>query len=501
MSLPIFKLITSTLCLILSSLSLLAIQEAKPKEDPVITNPLISLEGSIHFDNGDSISGKILNWSKSNISVSSPDLLEPVTFSNSNILKITFNDNQTTNKANPHLDETILIMNNRDNEVGKNGMIRGSLVDITPQKIKLNTAYAGEISVMRKFISKMEIDPKKGYLYYGPKSLEHWHNNSLTKGWKFENNSLISSRTANGNIAKNINLPDQTSISFDLSWKKSPYISLFLYSSDHEMARPDNYYKLSLDRGRWLLNKYIDGRRVNTTRILKEKKLLLRKNAFGRPRITPLKSFNKLHAQYSIYIDKTKGLFHIYQNGSKLISFLDADPKTKKFGTAMHLLNNSRYPVRIKNLRISKWNGHIPNKINEKTFSSLKDAKQPKVEGEHILLKNGDFLFGKINKVDNGLVEIETKHAPLKLPLNRLRSIDITASIKKEEPIKDIDDIKCYYKDKGWVILKLIALGEKSFTAYHQAIGEKKFNYNAFKRIDLNIYDEEANSKRKPDTW
>ena len=404
-----------------SATSSLLAQDAEPAEVAKPAAPVKAeaeeLSGTIFFYNGDSISGEITRWEKDNLSIISPDLVDPVTFSAAKILNVTLNDNRKNAiKADQNEDETTLIINNRDNQQGLHGIIKGGFSNIDDKHVTLNTNYAGQIKVLKKFITKMEIDSKKGYLYRGPKSLEEWHNNSIKQTWKFTNNSLIGGGQA-GNLAQDLGIPPEASISFDLSWKDDEYVTLCLFSSDHEQSKPDNYYQLSLQRGRCSLLKFSDGKQL--AHLTSE----LQRNRGNRFRIQPRNvrgTTKELHAHYDIFMSKTKGEFHIYRNGVKLDTFTDSKPRPNKFGSALHLVSSNKTPIRIKNLSISKWSGHMPSDVDAETFSEIKG------KGERILLKNGDAIVGKTGTIKDGLMNIETEFGPLKLRVTGMRTIDLS---------------------------------------------------------------------------
>lgn len=474
----------------------MALQEvaapAEPKVKKNIATNTQLVAGTIFFINGDSIAGQITDWNEDNISLTSQDLVDPVTFSTNKILNVTLKDNRDSIiEVDPNQDETTLIINNRDNQKGLHGMIKGGFSNIDDTHVTLNTNYAGKIKVLKKFITKMEIDSKQGYLYLGPKSLDEWYNNSLVPSWEYTNNSLIGGERA-GNLGQDMNLPEEASISFDLSWKNDEYLSLYLFSSDHEQSTPNDYYKLTISRGKITFYKYNNGR--TQSHITSENKQKLAGQFRGQvvqPSINP----KDLHAHYDIYMSKSKGKFHIYRNGIKLDTYTDSEPSPDKFGKAIQIISANKSPVRIKNLSISKWSGHIPSDVDAETFAKIKG------DGERLLLKNGDILLGRIGKVRDGSMQIETLYTPLNIPIVRMRSIDLTSSNVKEEPIMYENDIKCWFKDKGWIILKPISIKGNTLTAYHQALGDNKFDLNIFKRIDLHIYDKNANSNRKSDSW
>jgi hypothetical protein len=461
-------------------------------EDGVAMPAEKSLSGTINFFNGDSISGQLTDWHKGQVMITSPYFVDPISFSTAQILNITLKDNRDNTLATGiNEDETTLVINNRDNQKGLNGIIKGGFSNIDDKHVTLKTSYAGEIKVLKKFVTRMEIDSKKGYLYLGPKSLDEWYNNSIKQTWEYTNNSLISG-SKSGNIAQDLAIPEEAAISFDLSWKNDEYLTLYFFSSDHEQSKPDNYYQLNLQRGKCSVLKYTNGRQVS--HLQSE----VQRNRNNRFRIRPennLSDNDDLHAHYEIYMSKTKGEFHIYRNGVKLDTFNDSNPQANKFGTALHIISSDKTPIRVKNLSLSKWSGNIPSEVDAETFAEVKG------EGERILLKNGDILLGRIGKVRDGLMQIETLYTPLNIPIVRMRSIDLTAAKLKEEPIMYPEDIKCWFKDKGWIILKPISIKGNTLTAYHQALGENSYDLNVFKRIDLHIYDKNANASRKSDSW
>ena len=476
---------------ILCASSLYALQDTIANEPAKILEK--SLAGTIFFFNGDSISGQLTHWDQDQVAMTSPDLVDPVSFSTTEILNVTLKDNRNhVNEEGANEDETTLIINNRDNQQGLHGVIKGGFTNIDDKHVTLETKYAGKIKVLKKFITKMEIDSKKGYLYLGPKSLEEWHNNSIKQTWEYNNNSLIAGSKA-GNIAQDLAMPEEVSISFDLSWKEDEYISLYLFSSDHEQSKPDNYYQLTLKNGKCSLLKYTNGKQVSQ-HLTSE----IRRNRNNRFRIQPRRispTGKELHAHYDIYMSKVKGEFHIYRNGVKLDTWTDSTPQAAKFGSALHIVSSDKTPIRVKNLNLSKWSGHIPSEVDAETFAKVKG------DGERILLKNGDILLGRIGKVHDGLMQIQTLYTPLNIPIIRMRSVDLTSSKTKEEPIMYENDIKCWFKDKGWIILKPISIEGNTLTAYHQALGENNYNMNVFKRIDLHIYNKNANATRKSDSW
>ena len=449
-----------------------------------------SLSGTLYFQNGDSVTGQIINWDLESIDLKSPDFIKPVTFSCAHILNILLDDKMNTEKQDELDDLTTLILQHRNNQQGLHGVIKGSFTNIDDTHVTLNTSYAGPVKVLKKFVTKMEVDSKQGYLYTGPNSLDEWHNNNINQSWSFTNKSLISGVSA-GNIAKDIQISESALISFDLSWKKDENLKLYLYSSDIKQDRSDNYYKITIEKsGRVTMHKYTSGRLRND---MDQKNNERRVKLNFANRNTLVK--DELHARYEIYMSKKDGVFHIFRNGKLINTFEDKQPKSTNFGSGLHLISSNEAPIRVKNLKLSKWSGHLPSEIDKEAFTKLKG------EGQRILLKNGDILLGQIGTVTDGIMKIQTLYTPINLPIVRMRSIDLTTSDIKDEPLMYANDIKCWFKDEGWIILKPISIKGDKLTAYHQAIGENEFNLKTFKRIDLNIYEESSDQPVNLDDW
>lgn len=458
------------------------IQDHAPVKDKI-------LSGTVHFQNGDSVTGQIINWDLESIDLKSPDFTEPVTFSSSHILNILLDDKVNTEKQDEFDDLTTLILQHRNNQQGLHGVIKGGFTNIDDTHVTLNTSYAGQVKVLKKFVTKMEVDSKQGYLYTGPNSLDEWHNNNMNQLWSFTNKSLISGPSA-GNIAKDIQISESALISFDLSWKKDENLMLYLYSSDIEQERPDNYYKLTLQKNEQKMYKYTSGR-LRSDMVNKNNERRVKLNFAKRNTLVK----GELHARYEIYMSKKDGVFHIFRNGKLVNTFEDKQPKSTNFGSGLHLISSNKAPIRVKNLKLSKWSGHLPSEIDKEAFAKLKG------EGQRILLKNGDILLGQVGAVTDGIMKIQTLYTPINLPIVRMRSIDLTTSDIKDEPLMYANDIKCWFKSEGWIILKPISIKGDKLIAYHQAIGENEFDLKTFKRIDLNIYEESSDQPVNLDDW
>ncbi len=470
------KSITTSLLLYAASLGSIMAQDEQP------------LSAKLNFLNGDTFSGQIIKWDTEKIQIKSAFLVDPATFPTANLVDVILESDGTPiiQKDDPNAKEkaiTTIKMNNRFNMSDEHDVIKGEFKQIDDDSVTIDTAYAGQLKIDRKMINKLWIETESGYIYSGPNNLKEWHNNEPSQVWRYTNNSLIAEATAS--ISKDVKLPNQAVISMDHEWKGNPYFSTKLYSSDHEQSRPDFHYEFVARSGSLYIQKVFENR---TTRL--NTKNQLGNRPFGRGRVLN----NAKSAHYDIYMDIDKGIFHIYLNGKLFGTYTDPSPKPEKFGTAIHLFNHNNSKSKISKIRINAWNGNEPQNEDDSALKALKG------EGQKVLLRNGDAVLGQIGAIKNGFIEVVTEFGPLKIPVIGMRTIDLSGS-EKHKPKRYKEDIKAWFNEQEWVILKPIEINGNKLKAFHQAFGEKEFDLRAFTRIDLHVNNEKINSLRKVEEW
>lgn len=447
-----------------------------------------SLKGQLLFLNGDTLSADILEIKPESIKIKHPYFEEESVVNTANILEVRLDNKGGIKKAEDQDDEakdlTTIRIKPRYKASNQMDTIKGSLSQNGVDFISIDTDYAGLLKIQKSKILTVDIDTHSSLHYSGPKSLEEWKNNLHNESWSFKNSALYSTENS-GNIAQEINMPDSLAFSFDLEWKNTAYLAVKFFSDDHKMSRPDNYYEFALRNGYIYITKFTDGssRRINEDQRLKQNNNALRRA------LTDEKS-----AHFDIYLDKHKGVIHIFMNGTFQKSYIDPEPTPKKLGKALHLVSGDSSPIKLTNIRMSQWSGNMPSKNDANAFEELKG------EGQRILLKNGDAIIGKTGKIQGGLMAIETEYGPLKLKIKGMRTIDLSEA-PEDAPKMFKGDIKLHYNDGGWIIVKPLSIVGSKLKAYHQAFGESEFNLKAFKRIDLHIYNPLYNKARKSDSW
>lgn len=435
---------------------------------------------TLEFANGDAFSGELRKWEDNQITIKNPYIKNETTLRDATLLKLDLPTSGETTISNEEIDhEASIFIKGRHNQQRASDQLKGQLTQITDDLITLDTSYAGNITIDRKFITNMEISSKRSSIYSGPNSLEEWNLPDSEDAWFFRDGALIGGKK-DGQISKDVGLDELSHISFNIDWKSSLNFRLFLFSNDAKKSRPTSYYELVINSRSFYMRKY-------------------HKEAGSESLATSDRS-SRLDgsdtAFVEVFANSKQGIFHLYIDGEHSATFTDRAPDPDTFGSAIHFTNRVRSPMRLRNLRIATWSGTLPTAEEQETFAELKG------EGQRILLKNGDAILGKLGEIKNGILVVDTKHTPIRIPVAGMRTVQMKGSFKeKHSPKMEKGDVKAYFKDGGWVIFKLESITNESITGYHQAFGTKTFDLSAFSQIEFNIYDRQLNAGRAAEIW
>lgn len=430
----------------------------------------------VDFINGDTITGSIVNMQKDSLEFKSSHFPQNARFNKDSVLSVTFPSKKTElpidfQQAN-HVAE--LNLKGRFGYEDEQGVLRGQITQINDSSIELSTWFAGPLTVDRSLIHSIKILSNDSELYRGPNSLKEWTSSTSQDAWKYGNGALISSTTC-GSLAKDVPLPDKAHLSFDLEWKNYLGLSLSFYANAKES--PTNYYELRLQNNYMYMQKFLKGER--------SPQLDRRPNSnLNQPSDS---------ARFDIYMDKKRGEFHVFVDGKKAHTFTDHSPSVDKFGTFLFLRNYSENRMRLNNMIIKKWTNTLLSATDEGAFDQLDG------EGQRLLLANGDAVIGKIGKIKDGLLAVETTHTSLQIPLSRIPKINFPS--EPNQPKAEIQDIKAYFKEGGWIIIAAERIDEHHIYGMNHAIGEHTFRLDAFEKIDFNIYDRTHNKVRQLNKW
>jgi hypothetical protein len=429
------------------------------------------LVGTLKFANRDRISGHPegldaeghLKWQAS-------FLKEPIPIRPSTILEMRLEGEQPVALDVGH--HALLTLTNGDT-------LRGQLDALDEEHVTLKTWYGGNLKIKRTMASNLEILRAERAVYSGPADFESWNIKGEPDSWSMNAGVLTSSKGAG--IAREIDFPDKCRIGFDVAWRSGLRLRVLLFSDDGDDTQPDNCYDLVCQRRFVYLRKRWMTLGSGGSRIV------------GQANIESLAT--KENARFDFYIDRTVGTIALYIDGAQAQVWTDQDPKVGKLGNWLHFISEDFFPIQVSRIRVSPWTGDLPENVNTAALEEQEDA-----EGQLIRLQNGDLVIGEVGQIANGVLDIKTKFCDMKIPVDRMRTVDLSTG-EYEEPIRKEGDVRAWLREGGRVTFRLDTFDRESLSGYSQTFGDATFKLSSFSRIEFNIYDDELESMRGTNNW
>lgn len=425
------------------------------------------LAGTLKFANKDRVSGSpiAIDAEGNLVWEASAFFHEPVPIRISKILEMRLEGGPAPDSEASH--QALLTLTNGDT-------IRGELTGLDGTHVTLRTWYGGLLKIRRSMASDLEIMRSERALYSGPTDFESWKL-SDRNSWKMENGSLISTKA--GGISREIDTPERCRIGFDLAWQNALRFRVLFFSSDGESQQPDNCYDLVCQNHFvYLRKRWMDGA-SGGSRIV------------GQSSIQELRQKEKL--RFDFYIDRKSGTIALYIDGKQSHVWTDQDPGTGKFGNNLHFISEDFSPIRISQIRVTPWQGDLPENIDP----DAEDQDLVDEEGQLIHLQNGDIVVGEVGEITDGILDIKTKHADMKIPVSRMRTVNLSTG-EYEEPIRKKGDVRAWLKEGGRITFRLDSFTGDTVKGYSQTFGDAEFKVGAFSRFEFNIYNPEFDSLR-----
>lgn len=345
-------------------------------------------------------------------------------------------------------------------------VMEAELLSFDDETVKLRTWYAGDLTLKRSMLHMIEVTTEAPAIINGPGRMEDWNAIDDTDAWKIDGKNLVSA--TRGSIARDLpQLPDRIKIEFDLSFDYSPYLRVYLFANSGNDPTPDSTYSITIQRSSIQFSKQVESRSVP-----------LQMGVFGQRHNFQEGSVSAVE----FFIDREAGEFHLYLDGNLVSSATDPDPL--KDDDWFHLSTLRGIEQTLSNFAIRPWDGNLPKRRDYLDFRQ----KLP-MEGEQIELHNGDTIVGKATSITEGKLQIETEYVPVAVPIERLRSFQITSKENREEPRLYREDVRAYFHHGGHVTLRLEELDAATITGYSQVFGKATFDLKAFTHVEFNPYD------------
>lgn len=420
-------------------------------------------KATLHFANGDWLRGSLeafdpvkgLQWRHPN----SSELLQ---FQIRNIREITLPGNAPTPLKSTNACEIVLI--NGDT-------FKGNLVAAKPQTFSIDTWHSGRLEIPRA--SARKIAPLADHLkviYEGPTGDKGWtHGEINTAGveepgqWRYHNGGFHAKPAAS--IARDLNLPSVSRISFDMAWNGTLHLAFALYTDSLQPIslstkenEPDfgGFYSVQL-------NSYS----VNLLPVKKHEPL----KYLGQATIPDFRS--KSQARIEFFCDKTKKLVAVSIDGKMIRRWIDTSGFAGQ-GTGVRLVHQGRGAIRISGLRVREWDGQFREQPTNPIGATTDLVK----------LLNGDRMQGRVESISPGRITVATQDGTLPVPLSRVKQIE-PANMRPVFGNQPPNTVRAHLSDGSRLTLLLRQWHPDRMLAKGTRFGPAEFKPGAIMRLEF----------------
>lgn len=433
----------------------------------------------LNFTNGDRLQGSLGRVDAALLYWKSPTLKQETPFFLNQIQDITFPQLTAPPKAGDHIAHIRFNQDLRQqNENISGDVMDGELVAVNQDHIILKTWYAGELKLNRNMVKDLEITDVAPAVYTGPMKADDWKV-FPEDSWTYDKNSYTSS--GSGVMAKDFKkIPERYCFRMTVSWKSRFSLQIIFGADSATEETPDNQYMLMLDNG----TSYLQKRSTNADALGG----MMRNGGMIGEYKRDQNFRNKEKTELRLFVDTTTGLMALYADDKLVQEWNDVD-KPVLNGTCMHLRQNSNanYKINLSRMSLTAWDGILPS-ADDSVKTNPIDNPEPKDDEQRIILRNGDIVLGKVEKIENSEIFLKTRFNDVKLPVSRIRKLAL-APAEYDERLLQNGDVRAWFSDGNYITFRLDGIAaDGKITGTSQHFGTALFDPKAFTRIEFNIY-------------
>jgi hypothetical protein len=436
-------------------------------------------ESVVRFSNNDHLSGSLQSLTTETLVWNSLILENPTSFRLEKVLDLTMAGEQ------PDVDsrhEASISLTNGD-------IVRGQLAGVSDDVVELDTWYAGRMRFNRLMISDIGIAERPILVYKGPLGLDGWKQSGEKPSWIYQNSGFRS--IGSGSIARDVKLPEECRVAFDIGWRDSLSLKVVVFSDDLASDRPSTGYELSFQQ------RTISLRSCNGSRFIGQSS-----------HVVSLQENEKGHVE--IRASRKSGKVSLYLDGKGIENWDDPDLAHSAFGSGIHFISQGSSPVHVSRIEAGIWDGETEKIVTARMRAlnrfriEMADDSEPEPEEKtapgRMELRNGDSLVGEVLSIGNGAINLKTTFREVKLPIEAFRSLSLKP-VDLERCIRKNGDVRAWFPDGSSLVFRLDEAGEETISGFSQNFGNATFKMAAFNRIEFNIYDRDLMDIREARNW
>jgi small nuclear ribonucleoprotein (snRNP)-like protein len=422
---------------------------------------------TVQFLDGSALRGQLQSVDRSSgIQWSHPEARNPIPFQPTNIEEIRFEPKGTAGSIDAPC--RFRFANGDD--------LFGTFTAMTEDTVTMDTRFGKNLKVPRSTIDSISFLAKAfTVLYEGPTSITGWNLGRGNVAWKYRDGALVTEGV--GTIGRNFNLPNASSLEFDLAWTGQLGLIIQFYT--------ENIERFDYSTGSYMF--YLNPNTIGVQRVSPEMGIA----NLGRQATLPdSKRKNALHLE--IRANKEEATLAAYANGVLLQKWKDDGGFAAKGSGILFFAQHEGSTIKLSNVKVSEWDGKFeePERIAE-------DAKQ-----DFLRLANRDKVAGNLGNLQNGKLKFSSGDTPkpLEIPLERVTEIIFARAVTNQ------------IERDPWEIRAMVSGGEKltfdlqkwdttEIVGTNRSFGRIALDPQTIRLVQFNLDKRKTPASQKADDW
>jgi len=428
---------------------------------PAPTNAAVDC---LSFRDGDMLYGKLLEIQPADhMRWQHPDASQPIDFKMDSVAQIDFAPRPSAAASNNS--SCKLWLANGD-------MLTGKLIGCDNNAMSLETWYAGTLKIPRRALQTLALNPRAPVIFDSISGLDGWTQGNAVKGmitesgqWTYRNGAFYSDKSAS--IARDLKLPNQSRIQFDMVWRGPLSLAIALYTDSLQpilLSDRDN----GPDFGGFYSLRFLNTVFVSLTPVRKKGPLL----SLGEPLIIQsLTQKDRIHVD--LRVSKADRRVALFLDGGLIKDWIDPGGFAGE-GSGLRFVNQAGSTVKVSNLRVTQWNGVMDGA----------SADSPDPAHDVVMLESGAKVSGAVTAIANGQISMVTVAGATNVPLTGASAIDF-APFQGQAPAPSAVNTHATFVQGGSVTFELLSWRPEGVAALSPDFGKVTFNPAAFDRLQF----------------
>ena len=229
------------------------------------------------------------------------------------------------------------------------------------------------------------------------------------KNWRFVDNGFNCSSSGPLLGRKDLELPDRCQIEFDIQWSNYFGLGINLYADNIKNEYTGNSYSLRMDHSNVYLYR-------------------ISNNSSSRVGINIQSRMQqpKTRAHVVICVNKDQKTFTLLVDDQLVHKWKDNNANFAGKGNGLLFTSRNSYPMRLSNIRISEWDGNLPQAGDGKNHGNGKD--------DYVQFTNEDSISGKAKTIRGGKLILATSFAEVPVEMTNVSILELTNPVVKVSP-------------------------------------------------------------------